>query len=57
VLAFAGDRFLASTTPGADSHFKMSGWANGPRPGSAAAPVRVFAVVGGRALEIPPKAP
>jgi len=55
VLAFAGDRFLASARPRADSTFKLSGWANGPRPGSAAAPVRVFAVVGGRALEIPPQ--
>jgi hypothetical protein len=54
VLAFAGDRFLASGRPLADSGFKLSGWANGPRPGSPAAPVRVFAVVGGRALEIPP---
>jgi sulfatase-like protein len=58
VLAFAGARFLGAGRPAADGGFELSGWAAGPRPGSDAAPVRVFATVGGRALPIPePKRP
>jgi hypothetical protein len=67
VLAFAGERFLAAGRPSlarkdvankvgpklARSGFRLRGWTAGPRPGSARAPVRVFAIVGGRALPIP----
>ncbi|MEA2364147.1 MAG: hypothetical protein QOD71_3292 [Thermoleophilaceae bacterium] len=67
VLAFAGERFLAAGVPSlsrpdvagklgpklARAGFKLRGWTGGPRPGSAAAPVRVFAIVGERALPIP----
>jgi hypothetical protein len=72
VLAFAGERFLAAGKPSlpredvaekvgprlARAGFKLTGWTGGPRPGSPSAPVRVFAIVGGRALEIgQPEAP
>lgn len=57
VIAFAGPRLLATGRPAA-GEFRLSGWAAGPTPGSAAAPVRVFAIEGGRALELPkPKPP
>jgi hypothetical protein len=66
VLAFAGERFLAAGQPSlpredvakkvgprlARAGFKLTGWTGGPRPGSPSAPVRVFAIVGGRALQI-----
>jgi hypothetical protein len=66
VLAFAGERFLAAGRPSlprddvagkvgarlARSGFKLRGWTGGPLPGSPSAPVRVFAIVGGRALPI-----
>jgi hypothetical protein len=57
VIAFAGPRLLATGRPAA-SAFKLSGWAAGPTPGSAPAPVRVFAIDGRRARELPkPKPP
>jgi hypothetical protein len=57
VIAFAGPRLLATGRP-AGGEFRLSGWAAGPTPGSAQAPVRVFAIEGGRALELPkPKPP
>ena len=52
VIAFAGTRLLAAGRPLPDSSFKLSGWTAGPAPGSTDAPIRVFAVVGGRALEL-----
>jgi hypothetical protein len=71
VLAFAGDRFLGAARPSlarADvaervdpklgrSGFELRGWTVGPEPDSAEAPVRAFAIVGGRALEIPRASP
>ena len=67
VLAFAGDAFLGSVRPSvarpdlkrsygeqlATAGFELSGWAAGPRPGSPQAPVRVFAIVGRTAVELP----
>ena len=67
VLAFAGDAFLGSARPSvarpdlkrtygqqlANAGFELSGWAAGPRPGSPQAPVRVFAIVGRAAVELP----
>jgi hypothetical protein len=57
VIAFAGARLLATGRPTADG-FVLSGWAAGPKPGSTGAPIRVFAIEGRRALELPkPKLP
>lgn len=57
VIAFAGARLLATGRPRADG-FVLSGWAAGPKPGSTGAPIRVFAIEGRRALELPkPKLP
>jgi hypothetical protein len=67
VLAFAGERFLAAGRPSlprtdvaekvgprlARAGFRLTGWTGGARPGSPSAPVRVFALVGGRALPVP----
>ena len=56
VIAFAGARLLATGRP-ADGKFRLSGWAAGPTPGSPEAPVRVFAIKGRRALELPKPKP
>jgi hypothetical protein len=56
VIAFAGARLLATGRP-ADGKFRLSGWAAGPTPGSPEAPVRVFAIEGRRALELPKPKP
>jgi hypothetical protein len=53
VLAFAGRRFLAAGRPSAGGGFRIAGWVEGPKPDSPAAPVRVFAIAAGRALELP----
>jgi hypothetical protein len=52
VIAFAGTRLLAAGRPLPDSSFMLSGWTAGPTPGSPDAEIRVFAIVGGRALEL-----
>jgi hypothetical protein len=52
VIAFAGRRLLAAGRPLPDSSFKLTGWTAGPTPGSPDAPIRTFAIVGGRALEL-----
>jgi Sulfatase len=56
VIAFAGARLLATGRP-ADGKFRLSGWVAGPTPGSPEAPVRVFAIEGRRALELPKPKP
>jgi hypothetical protein len=71
VVAFAGDAFLGSVRPSlprpdlerrygqqlAEAGFELSGWAAGPRPGSPQAPIRVFAIVGRTASELPEPPP
>jgi hypothetical protein len=71
VVIFAGDRFVGSVRPElprpdleqkfgerlARAGFELSGWATGPRPGSAAAPLRAFAIVAGKAYELPKPKP
>jgi len=71
VVVFAGGHFLGSVRPSlprpdlerrygdglARAGFELSGWAAGPRPGSPGAPLRVFALVGGKASELPKPAP
>ena len=66
VVAFAGARFLGEVRPSgersdlqerfgpalATAGFKLRSYAPGPQPGSAKAPIRVFAVVGGTAYPI-----
>ena len=52
VIAFAGARLLGSGRPEAGK-FAVTGWTAGPTPGSPEAPIRVFAIHGGRALELP----
>jgi hypothetical protein len=52
VVAFAGSRLLGSGVPSGGS-FALTGWAAGPTPGSAGAPIRVFAIDGSRARELP----
>jgi hypothetical protein len=71
VVVFAGKRFLGSVAPSlprpdlerrygaglAQAGFELSGWAAGPRPGSPQAPLRVFALLRGKASELPEPAP
>jgi hypothetical protein len=52
VIAFAGPRLLGSGRPEGDK-FSLTGWTAGPVPGSAGAPIRVFAVEGRQAVELP----
>jgi hypothetical protein len=71
VVAFAGSRLLAAGRPElpredvarrygkrfALSGFSLNGWTSGPTPGSPGAPIKVFAIAGGRALELPKPKP
>ena len=66
VIAFAGSRLLASGRPFVKrpdlvkpygrkmtrAGYDLSGWAQGPKPGSPEAPVRVSAILGDRASEL-----
>jgi hypothetical protein len=66
VVAFAGQRFLGEVRPSRErpdlkdqlgpalekAGFKLRSYAPGPQPGSAKAPIRVFALVGGAAYPL-----